>query len=208
MPRQPRPDSYIINAIFLQALVASEEVMGAEGLNAVLRNCGLERFVGNYPPNDLAHVVKTTDYARLNAAIEDSYGHTGRGILRRIGRASFQYAIREQAALMGIAGAAIKLLPEKQRIKFILNGLVNALKKSNADVNAWVEEKDGVIAFIDQTCGICWNRESTHPICHVYIGSVSEAVKWATGFDYEITETHCSAMGHEYCRFEVGTQKK
>jgi predicted hydrocarbon binding protein len=207
MPGRIRPDSYVINAIFLQALLASEEVLGAGGLNSVLRKGGLEHFVGNYPPDNLERVFPTSEYARLNAAIEDYYGHTGKGILKRIGRASFQYGIREQAGLMGVAGVALKLLPEKQRIKFILNGLVDALKKSNQDVDAWVEDKDGVIAFIDKTCAICWGRDNTHPICHVYIGTVSEAVKWATGFDHEITETHCSAMGDEYCRFEVGAQK-
>ena len=39
-------------------------------------------------------------------------------MLRRIGKASFQYAVREQAALLGVAGVALKLLPEKQRMRF------------------------------------------------------------------------------------------
>ncbi|MCK7481556.1 MAG: hypothetical protein M0C28_33550 [Candidatus Moduliflexus flocculans] len=54
--------------------------------------------------------------------------------MRRIGKASFQYAVREQAALLGVAGVALKLLPERQRIKFILNSTADALKKSNPQV--------------------------------------------------------------------------
>lgn len=196
-------DSVIVNALVRQALISAQEVMGENGLNTVLRTSGLERFIGNYPPDDLNAAINTSDYARLNEVIEDFYGRGGRGMLRRIGKASFQYAVREQAALLGIAGMAIKVLPVKQRIKFILNALVNALKKSNSQVDAWVEEEDGMFAYCDASCAICHGRTSTEAICHLYIGSIGEAVKWATGQEFEIVETHCIAKGDPHCRFEV-----
>lgn len=199
-----REDAVIINSLVRQALTSMQEVMGDNGLNAVLHSCGLERFVGNFPPNDLEPSIRASQYAQLNQAIEDFYGRGGRGMLRRIGRASFQYGVREQAALLGIAGAALKLLPEKQRIKFIFNGMADALKKSNPQVNAWLDESDGRLAYVESTCAICNGRHSDKPICHLYVGSVSEAVQWATGKEYEVTETHCLAKGDEYCRFEVG----
>jgi predicted hydrocarbon binding protein len=203
----PRLDSVIVNGIVRQALVSAEEVMGANGLHAVLRASGLERFVDNLPPNDMQPSIKTSDYARLNQAIEDFYGRAAKGMLRRIGKASFQYGVREQAALLGVAGVALKLLPERQRIKFILNGMADALKKSNPEVDAWMEETNGTIAYIERTCAICWGRQSDQPVCHLYIGSVGEAVLWAAGVEHEITETHCIAKGDEYCRFEVGAVK-
>ena len=203
-----RPDSVIVNALVRQALVSAEEVMGQNGLNAVLRTAGLERFVGNLPANDMQPSIKTSDYASLNRAIENFYGRAARGMLRRIGRASFQYGVREQAALLGVAGVAIKLLPRKQRIMFILNGMADALKKSNAEVDAWMEEKNNTVAFVDRSCAICWGHQSEQPICHLYVGSVGEAVLWATGVEHEIIETHCIARGDEYCRFEVGAPKE
>lgn len=198
-----REDAVIVNALVRQALISSEEVMGENGLNTVLRTSGLERFVGNFPPDNLEPAIKTSDYARLNEAIEEFYGRGGRGMLRRIGKASFQYAVREQAALLGIAGAALKLLPTKQRIKFILNALVNALKKSNPQVEAWVEETGDTLAYCDASCAICHGRQSADPICHLYIGSIGEAVQWATGREFKIIETHCTAKGDPHCRFEV-----
>jgi len=196
-------DAVIVNALVRQALVSAQEVMGENGLNAVLRASGLERYVGNFPPDNLEPGIQSLEYARLNQAIEEFYGRGGRGMLRRIGKASFQYGVREQAALLGVAGVAMKLLPEKQRIKFILNGLVNALKKSNAQVNAWVED-DNKLAYLDATCAICHGRKSAEPVCHLYIGSIAEAVRWAAGESHEIIETHCTAKGDPYCRFEVG----
>lgn len=199
-----KPDDVIVNTLVLQALTSAQEVMGENGLNAVLRSSGLEKFIGNFPPNDLTPGIQAAQYAKLNQSIEDFYGRGGRGMLKRIGRASFQYAVREQAALLGIAGAALKLMPEKQRIKFILNSTASALRKSNPQVEAWMEESDGKVAYHESTCAICHSRTSAEPICHLYVGSLSEAVQWAAGKPHEVIETHCMAKGDPYCRFEVG----
>jgi hypothetical protein len=199
-----REDAVIVNALVRQALISAQEVMGENGLNTVLRTSGLERFIDNFPPDDLEPAIQTSDYARLNEVIESFYGRGGRGMLRRIGTASFQYAVREQAALLGIAGVALKVLPARQRIKFILNAMVDALKKSNPQVEAWLDESGDSLAYCEATCAICHGRVSEEPICFLYLGSIGEAVRWATGRDYEIVETHCIAMGEPYCRFEVG----
>src|SRR5215510_7511563 len=172
-------DPMIVNALVRQALTSAQEVMGENGLTAVLHTSGLERFVGNFPPDNLDPSINASQYAKLNEAIEAFYGRGGRGMLRRIGKASFQYAVREQAALLGIAGVALRLLPEKQRIKFILNSTADALKKSNPQVEAWVEESGDTVAYLESTCAICHSRTSTDPICHLYVGSLAEAVQWA-----------------------------
>ena len=197
-------EAVIVNALVRQALVSAQEVMGENGLNAVLRSVGLERFVGNFPPNDTNPGIKTVEYAKFNEAIETFYGRGGKGMLRRIGKASFQYGVKEQGALMGVAGAALKLMPQKGRIKFVLNAMVNALKKTNPQVEAWVEDEGDKIAYCESTCAICLGRHSDQPVCHLYVGSVAEAVRWASEQEYEIIETHCIAKGDKYCRFEVG----
>ena len=196
-------DLVIANALMRQALVAVEEVMGRNGLNAVLRSAGLAQYVDNLPPDDLNPAVNSSDYAGLNQAIEDFYGRGGRAILRRIGQASFRYGVREQSALLGLAGAALKLLPRKQQIRFILNAIGNALKKTNPQVQAEVEEAGDTFAYVARTCSVCYGRQSDKPICYLYVGSIGEAVQWATGQPYQIKETHCIGQGDPYCRFEV-----
>ncbi len=198
----------IVNALVRQALTSAQEVMGENGLNAVLRTSELERFIGNFPPDNLEPSIRASEYAKLNAAIEAFYGRGGRGMLRRIGKASFQYAVREQSALLGVAGVALKLLPEKQRIKFILNSMAGALKKSNPQIEAWVDDKGERLAYMESTCAICYDRHSTDPICHLYAGSIAEAVQWATGREFKIIETHCLAKGDEHCRFEIGEARE
>ncbi|MBL6982814.1 MAG: hypothetical protein ISR58_16700 [Anaerolineales bacterium] len=199
-----RVEAFIVNALVRQALVAAQEVMGENGLNVVLRTTGLERFIGNFPPDNLEPGIQASQYGQFNEAIEEFYGRGGRGILKRIGKASFQYGVNEQPALMGLAGIALKALPQKQRIKFVLNSVADALKKSNPQVEAWAGEKDGKMIYVERTCAICNGRSSDKPICHLYVGSLSEAIKWATGVDFEVRETACIAMGDDYCQFEVG----
>ena len=64
------------------------------------------------------------------------------------------------------------------------------------------------IAYHESTCAICQGRHSENPVCHLYAGSISEAVQWATGKEFEIIETHCCAKGDAYCRFEVGEARE
>jgi len=205
MPREHRePEQWLFtNALMRQAILAIGEVMGERGLNVVLRQAGLGRYVDELPPNDLEQGVSTVEYATLNQAVEEFYGRAGKGMLRRIGRASFRYGVEEQATLMGVAGAALKLMPRKTRVKFVLTQTAKSLMDVNDETYIEVQETPEGFVFADFTCGVCCCRKAERPICHLYIGSISEAVKWATGHDYEVRELECRAMGAEACRFLV-----
>lgn len=196
-------DLVLVNALMRQALVAVEEVMGKNGLVAVLRASGLAQYIDNLPPNDLNPAVKASDYSRLNEAIETFYGRGARGILQRIGKASFEYGLREQSALLGLAGVAMKVLPPKQRIQLVLNNMAGALKKINGRDEIEVEVTGDRIAYVARTCSVCYGRQSAKPVCHLYLGSIAEAVRWAAGPTFQVRETDCIACGAEFCRFEV-----
>ena len=191
------------NALMRQAILAIREVMGESGLKVVLRQVGLERYVEQLPPNDTEQGVATTEYAALNQAVEEFYGRAGKGMLQRIGRASFRYGIEEQAALMGVVGTGLKLMPQKTRIKFILSQMAKSLMSVNEVTHIEIQETPEGFVFADSTCGVCCCRKADRPICHLYIGSLSEAVKWAAGQDYEVREIECRALGAEACRFLV-----
>jgi predicted hydrocarbon binding protein len=194
----------IVNAVVRQTLLASQVVLGESGLHAVLKVAGLERFIDHIPPDDMKPGMRISEYARFNRAIETSYGRAGKGILQRIGRASFQYGVGERSGLLVIAGTALKLLTQKKRIKFILTSLVNAVKATNPAVEVWAGEVDGKLTYVEKTCAFCFGGTSNQPICHMNVGYIGEAVKWATGRDYLVVETHCVATGDPHCCFEIG----
>ena len=200
--REPQ-EWHFTNALMRQAIMAIGEVMGEHGLKVVLRQAGLERYVDELPDNDLEQGIRTVEYAMLNRAVEEFYGRAGKGMLRRIGRASFRYGIEEQATLTGVAGAALKLMPQKMRTKFILTQMAKSLMQVNEETYIEVEETSEGFVFADFTCGVCCCRKAERPICHLYVGSISEGVRWATGHDYEAREIECRATGAEACRFLV-----
>ena len=208
MPREHRPPKEwrFTNALMRQAILAIGEVMGERGRNVVLRQAGLGRYVDELPPNDLAQGVTTTEYATLNQAVEEFYGRAGKGMLRRIGRATFRYGVEEQATLMGIAGTALKLMPQKTRVKFILTQMAKSLMDVNDETEIEIQETPKGHVFTDYTCGVCCCRKAESATCYLYEGSISEAVKWATGQDYEVREIACRATGAEACRFLVVEQ--
>jgi len=53
MSQNGQGQKWIINRLLRLALVATEQVIGVVGLNAVLRRADLERFVFHLPPHDL-----------------------------------------------------------------------------------------------------------------------------------------------------------
>ncbi|MCB8982409.1 MAG: hypothetical protein H6659_01135 [Ardenticatenaceae bacterium] len=199
-------DAPYVNAMLLQLLKGIEEVMGTHGLNAVLRLSGLERYVDNPPPNNLEFGVLAREYAALNEAIEQFTGRAGKGMLQRIGRSSFRWGVKEQSAVMGLAGIALKVLPVQLRKRAVLLGVRKGIMDTVNYASIDVQEENGVLVFTDYACVSCHTRHSEQPVCHLYVGSLQEAMTYATGKDFkafDVLETHCLARGDDFCRFEI-----
>ena len=85
-----------IARIYLQAM---EEIMGKNGLNAILNMANLKHLIDNYPPENLDREFDFADYSSLNGALEEMYGpRGGRGLAQRAGRASFAQGLRNFGA--------------------------------------------------------------------------------------------------------------
>nr|HID13450.1 hypothetical protein [Anaerolineae bacterium] len=165
MPRERRePEKWLFtNALMRQAILAIGEVMGERGLKVVLRQAGLERYVDELPPNNLELGATAAEYAALNQAVQEFYGRAGKGMLQRIGRASFRYGVEEQAALMGVAGVALKVMPQRTRIKFILTQMAKALMDVDEETHIEVQETPEGFVFADFSCALCYGRQAEHP---------------------------------------------
>jgi hypothetical protein len=205
-PVELTEDTPYVNAMLLQMIRGIEEVMGEHGLNAVLRLSGLDRYIDNPPPNDLEFGVSAKEYAGLNEAIETFTGRAGKGLLRRIGRSSFRWGVQEQSSVMGLAGIALKALPQRLRKRAVLLGMRKGIMDTVDYASIEVKDEGGVLVFTDYACVSCHTRHAEEPVCHLYAGSLQEAMAYATGKDFqdfEVIETHCRANGDGVCRFEI-----
>lgn len=199
-------ETYIAFEWIRELLNAAQDVMGSGPLQHALVAAGLERLDSLPASGAPDPKVTVTEFARFNEAIQDQYGskRAARARLHWIGRALFPLAEEsEQSTLLKLSRRSMDLMPQKTRIRFILESLVNALKSTNPNLDAWVEQIDGKVAFIDRTCPVCNQRKSDEPICYLYEGAIQKAVHWATGQNLFVHEVECLAKGDPYCRIVV-----
>lgn len=78
---------YYPNKIARIFLAAMEDVMGKNGLNAILNLAGLQKYIDNFPPDNLEREFDFADFTALQIALEDMYGPRGGRGLAQIGRA-------------------------------------------------------------------------------------------------------------------------
>ena len=196
-------DRMMANATLYVLFAAMAEVMGDNGLKAVLRLGKLERYIGNFPPNNTELGVKFSEYGAAQQAIEDFYGPRGaRAILVRIGRALFRYSLQEQPAVLGLAGLALKALPRGARVKLILQKIVTAANE-RLNMPSHLEETGDAYIFVAEDSPSRWRPRRSRPSCYVTVGTYQEALRWATGKNFKIEEFTCLAAGDDACRFRI-----
>lgn len=192
------------NASLRTLFMAIEEVMGANGAKAVLNLAGMQKYIDNYPPNDVDRAVRFSDYGGAQQAVEDFYGGRGaRAMLTQIGRATFRYTLEERPAILGLAGLAMKMLPEKTRVKMILGRMVDA---ANKDVNlpSRLDEDEEAWYYIVDECPCAFRKRTEKTVaCYTTVGTLQEALKWATGKHYRVQEVECLAAGGVQCKYRI-----
>ena len=185
--------------------MAIEEVMGADGMKAVLRGAKLERYIGNYPAKDMDLGVTFSEYGGAEQAVEDFYGPRGaRAMLLRVGRSTFTYGMKEQSAVLGLAGQALKMmpLPMNAKMKLLLEQMVAAANKAINQPTRLEEDGDNYYWVVDHC--MCLDRpKHPAPCCFVTVGALTEAMKWLTDKQFVVQEIECMNLGAAACRHRI-----
>lgn len=191
------------NAALRVLLDAIEEVMGANGTKAVLNAGGLKQYIDNFPPKNLDMEASFSDYGAVQQAVEDFYGPRGaRAMLLRIGRATFRFGLKDQPAILGLAGVALKALPEKTRMKLILDRMAKAaIERVNQPTS--VREEGDAFYFIVEQCPCHWRPPHNKPACYVTVGVLMESMAWITGKLHKVEEVACISNGASSCVYRV-----
>lgn len=195
---------YYPNKMVRIVLLAMEEVMGRNGVNAVLNLASLRHLVNNFPPNNFDRQVSFSDIGNLMRALDEMYGpRGGRGLALRAGRACFKYGIKEFGPVMGIADLAFRLLPLNMKMKAGAEVFADTFNKFSDQIVKLTEEDDRFI-WQNMRCPMCWGRKIETPCCHLAVGILQEALYWVSGGrNFDVTQTTCAASGDEVCTFVI-----
>ena len=193
-------DYYYPNKIGRIILLATEEVMGRNGVNAVLNLARLRHLVNNYPPNNFDRQFSFDEVGGIQQALEEMYGPRGaRGLALRAGRACFNYGIREFGPVMGIGDLAFRLLPVGMKMKVGVEVFAEVFNKFSDQVVRLGEDESNYIWTIER-CPVCWRRHAPEPCCYLAVGVLQEGAYWVSGGkNYAVEETTCIARGDPVC---------
>jgi hypothetical protein len=99
---------YFPNRLGRILLLAFEEVLGKNGLNAVLNLASLSSLIGNYPPDDENRTVPFETLSLLQSSLELGYGpHGGHGLALRAGRVFFSHGLRTYGPALGLNDSSL-----------------------------------------------------------------------------------------------------
>lgn len=200
---------YSANKFVRFALESYEEMVGKNGLNAILNLAGLSSLIDNFPPDTLEREFEFVDFTAFHIALEEMYGSRGgQGLAQRAGRSTFNHAILDLGSLPGLGDPAFNQLPLEVKLRMSLPVISLRIFSQIADHSSIVEEKENEFVWTFQHCPICWTRMNAEkPVCYLLTGMLQATMMWASaGLEFPVNETQCCAVGDPVCEFV--TQKE
>ncbi len=188
--------------IILESLI---NVMGKNGLNAILNLAHLPQLIDNYPPDNLAREFDFSDVSAINQALEEMYGpRGGRGLALRAGRATFADVLRNFGALAGVGDLAFRVLQLQTKMRIGIPTMAKIFSQIS-DQHSTVEETDNEFVYTIHRCPVCWGRKGLDkPVCYIAVGLLQEGLKWLSGgSEFRVNESQCIAMGDPKCIFVI-----
>ena len=178
----PKAGLYYPSKFGFIILKALEDVMGKNGLNAILNLAGLNNYVDSYPADNLEKTFDFADLSSINIALEEMYGpRGGRGLALRAGRATFADALRNFGALAGAGDLAFKVLPLQAKMRIGIPAMAKIFSQVS-DQYSTVEERENEFVYTIHKCPVCWGRSGVDkPVCFIAVGLLQEGLKWVSG---------------------------
>lgn len=178
--------------------------MGRTGVNAVLKLGSLSSLIENYPPDNTELGFSFPTVNMLTEMLEHMYGpHGGRGLSLRVGRACFNYGLRQYGTQLGLTEMAFRLLPLPTKLTAGATAFAELFNKYT-DQRVRVEQEEGKLLWHIERCPLCWERKASEPVCHLAVGLLQEALYWVSGGKvFNVEERTCIAAGDQTCTMVI-----
>jgi predicted hydrocarbon binding protein len=203
---EPIPQSGLFypNKIARIALLALEDVMGKNGVNAIFNLANLPHLADDLPADNLNREFDFAWFSSIWGALEELYGpRGGRDFALRAGKATFENGLRNFGALAGAGDLAFKVLPLHTKVKIGLPAMARIFTQTS-DQYSTVIEKDDHFVYTIHKCPVCYGRHTDKACCYIATGLIFQGLKWVSGgTEFEVKETRCIAAGDDVCEFHI-----
>lgn len=203
---QPIPKSglYHTNKFARVSLLALEEVLGKNGLNAILNLVSLPHLIDQYPPDNLEREFDFADFSSIFGSLEEMYGaRGGRGLALHAGRTTFNNALKNFGALAGVGDVDFKALPLPARLRVGLPALARIFT-TMSDQHCTIEEEEDRYLYVVHRCPECWGRSTDAPTCFMGLGLLQACLQWVSGGgDFRIQQTSAKSCGDVNCTYSI-----
>ncbi|MFW5691316.1 MAG: 4-vinyl reductase [Chloroflexota bacterium] len=195
---------YYPNRFARLLLLAMQDVMGLHGLNTILGMAGLNAYMDDLPPDDLARQFDFAYLAAINQALEDVYGiRGGRGIALRIGRAMIDKGLNRFGALAGMGDPAFRILPVDQRAWLGLQALAAVFNRFSDQLTNTTDD-EAYYTFIVEPSPMTWGRSLDQQANHMLTGIIQGTLRWSTnGYEYHVQEMPPDVIDSEQTVFRI-----
>jgi len=196
---------YYPNKFALIMLEALEDVLGVNGLKAILNLAHLPKLIDNFPSDNLKKEFDFSNVSAINEALEEIYGpRGGRGLALRAGRATFADSLKNFGALAGASDLAFKVLPLKTKMRIGVPSMAKIFTQVSDQHSTSKEMGDNFVYTIHR-CPVCWGRHDLDkPVCFIAVGLLQEGMQWLSGGkEFRVNESRCVSMGDEVCEFII-----
>jgi predicted hydrocarbon binding protein len=182
----------VSNLVVRVFLDASEEVLGQNGLKAVLNYGGISDLLANRPDCSFTKDFTDEQLSALTSSYISIMGTDGaRSLLRMIGK-----TLGKKTISMGIFDSFKDLPPDEKLYKVIE---LNAMASGRGALS----RNGGIVVYDNPQCTTCAGVKYDQPICNLNTGFIESIIQWCGITDRRVVETECIAMGDTSCRFEI-----
>ena len=177
-------------------LTSAREIVGENGVKALLNMAGMPEYIEEYPSADMKKQFSFEHVSQLQQAFWDMYGARGAQVFAtRAGVQCFTDGLKQFGSVAKAGQLAMQLGSMEMRIGVGLKFFAKFFNQVSDQISS-VSEDDSNWYWNLERCPMCYNRTAEKPVCHLAVGVLQGALAWASqGRRFRVTPIQCIAMG-------------
>ena len=192
------PQLYYPNRYARIILMSAREIVGENGVAALLNMAGMPEFRHEYPAANMDKAFSFQIVGKLQQAFWDMYGPRGAQVFAtRAGVQCFNDGLKQFSSVARAGQMVMQVGSMEMRIRAGLKFFAMFFNRVSDQISS-VSEDDEHWYWNLERCPMCWGRQSDKPVCHLAVGVLQGALAWASqGRRFRVTPVKCIAMGDE-----------